>query len=76
MDVVHLRTDGNAVQTGQLLAEQAAFQTCVDDIDGSILARDLAVSAQIEITQGRNGCPIPTGIAAVMLTAESAQHGT
>ena len=51
MDIVHLRTDGNSIQTGQLFAQQTALQTGMDGHHFSLLAVHLAVDLNHGIPQ-------------------------
>ena len=71
MDITHIGADGNNIKARKFRRDDATFKTGVDDVNGGIPTRNLAVGAQIEVTQGRNGCVVPTGITAIMFGSAS-----
>ena len=75
MDIVHLGTEGDAVQARQLFAEQAAFQASVDSHHLGRGAEHLLISGHGQVPQG-GICPIlPCGIVAHLAVAGIVEIG-
>ena len=67
MDVLHLRADGHAVQSRQLLAEEAALQSGVDGLHLRLLAEHLPVGIHHNLPEVGFLPVLPGGIVAGFL---------
>ena len=74
MDIVHLRANGNAVQTGQLLPKQTAFKPRMDGDDLGFCLIHPAIDPNHRFPQGRI-CPVfPSRITALFHKAAAVEH--
>ena len=71
MDVIQIRSDGDAVQTFHFTAEQAALQTCMDGHDSRIPVVHFLVYRHTGIPQLRLMTVLPARIGSLLLVGSA-----